>query len=656
MASSSTSETPDTSTPPRTPPRTSPRRRRAASANSPPTARATRRRALRLFRPYRRQLWIIALTAVGAAGLGTIQPLLIPPIFDRALFVSGGPRLGLLAWLVGAMAALSVASGAFGLYQTFLTNVIGQRVMRDLRDRLYGHLQGMPLRFFTGTRTGDIQSRLANDVGGLQTVVTEAASSVLSSTVVVVGALVAMTVISPLLTLLTLLLLPVFFWLTVIVGRARRRVATETQEALATMSTVTEETLSVSGVLLAKVFGRQSAEATRYAKENERLARLQISQQLIGRAFFTVIQTFFALTPALVYLLAGLVLHRGGGLTAGQLVAFTTLQTRLFFPVAQVLEIGTQVSGSLALFGRIFSYLDLDPDIIDGPGALHLTPNQVRGEVALDRVSFRYESSPGTSFEEPGNEAPRMALNELSLHVPAGKLAAIVGPSGAGKTTISYLIPRLYDTTEGRVLLDGIDVRSVALDSLAQIIGMVTQESYLFHASIRDNLAYARPGASDADIEAAARAAHIHERIMEFDDGYHTVVGERGYRLSGGEKQRIAIGRVLLRDPKILILDEATSALDTVSERIVQSALESLTRGRTTIAIAHRLSTIRSADIIFVVDQGRVVETGDHDTLLRQGGVYARLYDEQFGGGTVEARCADGVVLTRDADRATARG
>jgi ATP-binding cassette subfamily B protein len=614
------------------------------------------RRAARLFRPYRAQVAIVCAAILVTAGLGVANPLLIRETFDKALFVRGGPKVGLLVELVGLMIAIPIVSSLVGVYQSWLTNTTGQSVMRDLRATLYAHLQSMPLRFFTATRTGEIQSRLANDVGGLQVVITDIASSVLSNLVILLSTLVAMVVLSWQLTVLSLFLLPLFVVLTRRVGRARRRVTGETQEALAEMSATTEETLSVSGVLLAKVFGRQHAETERYTEQNERLARLQVRQQMIGRSFFAVVSTFFSITPALVYLVAGLTYRHGGSLSPGTLVAFTTLQARLFMPIGQVLQISTEVASSLALFSRIFDYLDMHPDIMDAPDAAALPASQVRGEVALDQVWFSYDAAPATlsavrdgeavPAASAGNGGPRWALRDVDLRVEPDMLAAIVGPSGAGKTTISYLIPRLYDTIRGRVLLDGHDVRSLTLASLSDAIGMVTQESYLFHASVRRNLLYARPEATEEELVAAARAAYIHDRITEFEDGYDTVVGERGYRLSGGEKQRLAIARVILKDPRVLILDEATSSLDTASERVVQAALQPLMRGRTTVAIAHRLSTILAADVIFVLDRGRLIEQGTHAALLAHDGLYRNLYDEQFGGGAVEARCHNGLVMS----------
>ncbi|HEX6678664.1 MAG TPA: ABC transporter ATP-binding protein [Actinomycetes bacterium] len=602
------------------------------------------RQVVEQFRPYRGQVLVVALLILVTSGLGVVSPLLIKVVFDRALFAPGGPRIRLLVELVTLMIAVPVVASAVGVYQSYLTNTVGQRVMRDLRARLYEHLQSLSLRFFTATRTGEIQSRLANDVGGLQTVITDTASTILANGVILLSTLVAMLVLSWQLTLLSLATLPLFAWLTRVVGRRRRQVSAETQSALADMSALTEETLSVSGVLLAKVFGRQAAQTARYDEQNRRLAALQVRQQMIGRTFFAIVSTFFSITPALVYLLAGFT-H---GITPGTLVAFTTLQSRLFFPIGQLLQVATEVTSSLALFERVFGYLNLEPDIVDADGARPL-PQPVRGAVELDDVWFSYDGSGGDGAARDGdgqNGQRRWALRGVRLRIEPGMLVALVGPSGAGKTTISYLVPRLYDATRGAVRLDGVDVRGVSLGSLADAIGMVTQESYLLHATIRENLVYARPDAAEEELEAAARAAQIHDRILEFEDGYDTVVGERGYRLSGGEKQRLAIARVILKDPRVLILDEATSALDTANERLVQAALAPLMRGRTTVAIAHRLSTIRAADVIYALDRGQVVEAGSHDELLRRDGMYARLYAEQYGGGAVEARCHDGIVLS----------
>jgi ATP-binding cassette subfamily B protein len=622
-------------------------------ALGPPPAKPTApdqtgRRVVALFRPYRARVGVIAGTILVSSLLGISLPFLTQAVFDRALFPRqaggvGEPDVGLLVVLVAASVVVTLLAALLGVGQTYLTTRLGNAVMRDLRDRLFGHLQRMELAFFTRTRTGEIQSRLGNDVQGVQAVVTDTASSILGNTVTVLSALVAMLVLSWRLTLVAVVLLPVFLLLQVRVGRVRRKVAGETQRSVADMTAITQETLSVSGVLLSKTFDRAGAEVERYRAENARQADLQVRQTMTGQSFFATVQAFFGLTPAIVYLVAGLSISGvflaggAGSLTAGTIVAFTTLQTRLLFPTVQLLRVGVDIQTSLALFERIFDYLDLEPAIVDRPEAQQIRKADVAGHVALDDVRFRYDAdSPWT-------------LDGVTLDVPAGALVAFVGPSGAGKTTTSYLVPRLYDVDEGRVSLDGHDVRALTQSTLAQAIGVVTQESYLFHATVRDNLLYAKPDATDDELRAAAEAANILERIERLDHGWDTTVGERGYRLSGGEKQRLAIARVLLADPRVLILDEATSALDTASERLVQAALERLMHGRTTIAIAHRLSTILAADAIFVFDRGRVVERGTHAELLAQGGLYAKLYADQFGGGTVESRCADGVVF-RDGD------
>jgi len=545
------------------------------------------------------------LLIVVSAGLGVLPAFLL----KRALEAIGHNDTTALSFAAAGMIAIAIVTGALGVIQTLLSNQVGQRVMHDLRTKVFRHLQRLSLAFFTNTRTGEVQSRISNDIGGVQNVVTNTATSIASNVTTVVATMVGMLFLNWILALFAFALIPFFAILTRRVGNQRRRIAKTTQETLADISSVVQESLSVSGILLGKTMGRGDDLAGRFESDSRRLADLEVRQRMAGRWVMASIQTSFAVMPAAVYWIGGVLIANGSStLSIATLVAFTTLQTRLFFPVGSLLGVGLDVQTSLALFDRIFEYLDQPIDIQERPDARNAAS---AGDVVFDDVWFRY--------------ADEWTLRDISFTVPAGSKTALVGETGSGKTTLAYLTARLYDVDRGSVAIDGVDVRDLTFRALSDLVGVVSQETYLFHESVRENLRFAKPDATDEEIERAAEAARIHHVLAALPDGYDTIVGERGYRFSGGEKQRIAIARTILRNPPILVLDEATSSLDTETERLVQEALDRLSEGRTTIAIAHRLSTVRDADEIIVLDHGRVVETGTHDQLLRAGGRYAAL-------------------------------
>ena len=573
----------------------------------PAVRRANLRRVASLFKPYRARLAAVLGLIVLSSAIGVVSPFLLREILDRAI-----PRhdVGLLSWLAGGMIAISVVSGVIGVAQTLLSNQVGQRVMHDLRSQVYRHLQRLSLAFFTRTRTGEVQSRISNDIGGVQNVVTSTATSIVSNVTTVLATIVAMIALDWRLTLFALVLLPLFILLTRRVGKERQKIAKSTQETLADISSLVQESLSVSGIMLGKTMGRSRELADRFENDSLRLADLEVRQRMAGRWVMSSIQMTFSILPAAVYWFGGWWLARGHtGITIGTLVAFTTLQTRLLFPIGSLLGVQLDVQTSLALFDRIFEYLDQPVDIEEKRDAISVAR---AGDVVFDGVWFGYGEDDWTQ-------------EDVSFVVPAGTTTALVGETGSGKTTLGYLAARLYDVGRGSVSIGGVDIRDLSFEALSDLVGVVSQETYLFHASVRENLRFAKPDATDEEVELAADAARIHHVIAELPEGYDTVVGERGYRFSGGEKQRIAIARTILRNPPILVLDEATSSLDTETERLVQEALDRLSEGRTTIAIAHRLSTVRNADQIVVLDRGRIVETGRHEELILAGGRYTAL-------------------------------
>jgi ATP-binding cassette subfamily B protein len=599
------------------------------------------RRVLGYSKPYWRYITIVLLGIVSISLLELIPPLLFRRLIDVVIPEKDFRQLTILAL---GMIGIPLLSGLIGIGERYFSARAGEGIIFDLRQEMYDHLQKMSLRFFTHTRSGEIISRFNNDVVGAQNAITGTIPNIVTNLVTLISTLVVMITIDARLTLLSIAVLPLFLIPTRRVARILRDIRRQAMNYNADMSTLINETLSINGALLVKTFGRQRQESEHFKEVNGNVRDIGVRRALVGRWFFLGLGISGAIGTALIYW-AGGYLVMVDVLTVGTIVAFVAYLARLYGPISSLTNVQVDFATSMVSFERVFEYLDLSVEIQNRPNAIFLT--RVDGHVEFEDVSFNYLTEDGNSdmnddgwepIDDDGFKSTtltpeisrRWALKDLSFRIKPGELVALVGHSGAGKTTITYLLPRLYEPTQGRILLDGHNICEVHLESLANQIGIVTQETYLFHDTVLNNLLYARPEANQDEIESACRAAHIHEFIQGLPEGYDTVVGERGYRLSGGEKQRLAIARVILKDPHILILDEATSHLDSQNEALIQAALSPLMAGRTSLVIAHRLSTIHAADKILVLEKGQLVEQGTHDELLGRKGLYAELYETQF--------------------------